>query len=369
MPQPNRINVLLISISTLLLISCRDTKPLTKEEVLAFGKEIEMTIDKREANFMDDALDIKELISRTEIPSGKRESSVKEGIGQSMKLGTAIINAISTKGTYQMIRHYEKDNVHHIVFRMFSEGLINYHDMELIRSKGKVKIADLYIYLTGENFSSTLTSVYLQMVGNSSSTDEVPDNQLLWAKKLPEIRSLLNSKSYTRAKELFDELPEEIKPGRPFQIMHLQICAGLGDDSYDKALQEFEKIYPNDKNILLLMMDGYMSRDQYDKAIAVIDELDKNLGTDPILDLHRGICYKLNGDGVKGRECLERLVKNMPGLEEGNIELIKSYLMIAEYEKAKPIVEQYRLNSDFDQTSLNTLMYLYPGYNAKFGSN
>ena len=347
---------LLISI---LSFGCKDDKkPLTKEEAIAFANQVENSIANRDPDFIDRSIDIDELFKRAKIPKTKESSQVKSKLEESMKLGATIINTLSSKGSYKLLRQYEKEGTQHLLFRFYDQGKINYHDMELIRSGGKCRIADMFVYLGGENFSSTLHSIYLQFSDMAGDATDVE----VWKRQVSSVRSLINDGKKREAKVLYDELPAELRSGRAFQILNLQICSGLSAGEYDAALKEFEKNFPNQSNIQLLLMDGYLIRNEYDKAIEAINRLDKEVGHDPILDFHRAMCYKLEGDGPKSRECLERLVKNMPEREEAYLELIKSYLAIGEYEKVKPLVIQFKKMGAFDQPKLNMLLERYPGY-------
>ena len=154
-----------------------------------------------------------------------------------------------------------------------------------------------------------------------------------------------------------------------FQVMHMEICSGLSGEEYNRAIAEYEMLYPHEPNMQLLMIDGYILRKDYGKALAAVEDLDKMIDKDPLLDFHRAMCYTLLKNEPKRREYLERLVKNLPDFEDGVLELITDYLKSNQYEKAKPLIDRYKNNSEFNQSALTMVLYLYPDYKEKYNSN
>jgi hypothetical protein len=349
-----------------LLASCKqEEKPLTKEEVQDFAKKIEISIGKRDGTMLDESIDEKALFKKMDLEPGKNAKSFQSGLKKGMKMGTKITESLTEKGTYSLIKQYEKDKVHHLLFRLYDEGSINYHDYELNRSDGRPKVADIFIYMSGENFSETLKTIFVQFQDELSGPLE--NESTGWVKKMPDIRSLITKGKHQEALDIYNSMPEKIKRGRVFQIVHVEICSGLSDEEYSKAIADYETLYPNEPNMQLLLIDGYIIRKDYDKALNAVNELDKMIDKDPLLDFHRAMCYTLMKDDEKRVECLERLIKNLPDFEEGILELLADYLETNQFEKAKPLVDRFKNKSEFNQATLTMLLNQYPGYNEKYG--
>lgn len=350
---------LLLLLPAFSFYSCNETeKPITREESMDFARKLEISIGKRDGSFMDNALNIKMLLKRAGIPN---RSSAQRGFESSMKLGTAIVNSLSQKGNYTFIKEYKKDNIPHLLFRIYESGKLNYHDLELVRSNGNCQIADLYIYLSGENFSETLHGIYLQLA-NDFEKSSAEDESLKWTKKSVEIRSLINQNRNQEAKEIFDEIPEKYKSGKAFQIMHILICSGLSDEEYIAAIVEYKKLYPNEPNTNLIMIDGYILQKDYNKALDAVNALDKQIDKDPFLDFYRYLMYNLLQQKDKSKEYIEKLVKNEPDFGEGLLEFIATYLEDHQYEYVRPFVEKYRSRREFDQGNLDRLLMRYPDF-------
>jgi tetratricopeptide (TPR) repeat protein len=245
--------------------------------------------------------------------------------------------------------------------------MLNYHDLELKRTNGKLKIADIYIYVAGENFSSLLKDMYDHYRDELGDFSEGTSNN--WETEVPKMRSLVSAGKHREAQDIYKTIPEKVKKAKILQITHLMICSGLSDEEYTDAVAEYESIYPNEPNMQLLMVDAYIVRKDYTKALNAVNELDKMIDKDPMLDYHRAMCYTMMKDDAKRLEYLEKVVKSLPDFEDGVLELIVDYLQLKEFEKARPLIERFKSRSSFDQTTLNYLLIQYPGYNEKYGND
>ena len=110
---------------------------------------------------------MKRISSKSEI---SKDPAVMAGFQQGFnlnQLGAQIINSIAN-GSYSLVRTYQKNNETHVLFRMFGDGGLNYHDFLLYKIKDTVKAADIYIYLTGEELSATLAALLNDIISKSS---------------------------------------------------------------------------------------------------------------------------------------------------------------------------------------------------------
>jgi tetratricopeptide (TPR) repeat protein len=356
----------LITAFLFIAASCKQNeKPLTKAEALDFAKKVEISIDKRDSRMLDDAIDEKAFFKKMNLESGSDATSFQAGLKKGMKMGSKIIESLTEKGTYELIKHYEKDKVHHLLFRLYDGGSINYHDYELKRTNGQPKVTDIYIYMTGENLSETLKNLFAQFKDEFKDSDIETAN---WARRMPDIRTLITKGRHQDALTIYNSIPQRVKTGRMFQIIHVEITSGLSGEEYSKAIAEYEALYPNEPNMQLLLIDGYILRKDYDKALNAVNELDKMIDKDPLLDFHRAMCYTLMKNDAKRVECLERLLKNMPDFEDGILELLVDYLETSQFEKAKPLVDRFKSRSKFNQATLTLLLSQHPGYAEKYGT-
>ena len=346
------VTFLCLTIFSVLLSCLEKPKQLTKEEVKDFARKLEISVSKRESVFFDNAIDRKELMKRAGLSAGKY---AKEKI----KLGTSVVNALSKNGTFELIKQYDKEGIWHLLFRIYENDnmALNYFDLELNRRNDEVKIADGYAYNVGQNFSEVLKDLYHQMNELETNTKEDKDK---WLDLIPAMRKLVSQGKLTEALTIFQTIPPDVRKIKLMQIIHMIICSGIDVETQQAAVKEYKELYPGEPNIALLQMSGYLLLENYELALQALDELDKTIDKDPLLDFHRSICYKMLGKYDQQKECLVRLMDNIPDFENGILELIAVYLKDKDYEKAGPLVKDFRTRKRFNQNSLNLILSSYP---------
>jgi len=340
------------------LISCKQTeqKRVTADEAKTFAKKLESSIEKREAGFMDEAIAKETFMKKAGIGSSKEARAFGSGIEQGMKMGTSITRSISKKATYQLVKQYEKDQKQHVLFRMYDDGSLNYHDIELIRDGKDIKIADIFVYTTGEFLSETIKGLYTQMK-DVMDNKSVKSSSANWSQKLPEMRQLMSQGKSEEALAIYNELPSEIQRMRAVQIIHVLISSGLNDMSkYSAAIEEYKTLYPNEPNMHLLLLDGYIMNKEFDKALDGVNQLDKMINSDPLLDYYRYLCYTLKEKPDSAKMALEKLVKNKPDFEDGILEMIVINIDDKNNAGADQLIAKYKLNSSFDQEKLEQVL-------------
>jgi hypothetical protein len=335
-------------------------KKVTRQESLDFAKNLETSVIERNPNVFNNIFDSKTLIRRIEAASGGRLKDKELGeIPAALKkrrMGDEILQSVGKEGMYQLVKSYEKNGKQHLIFRLYGEAGLNYHDIELMHVGKEIKAADMYIYLTGENFSKSLADIFLQLSSyygeDSSATDFVTS--------VAQIKKYMANDEFKKALSLFETLPDTLRKQKLFQIMHLNLTAKLEDDSYKKAQDEYEKLFPNEPGMYILFLDIHFSHAEYTKALEDINKMDSLINKDPFLDYYRGLLYKEMKDTAKERTCLENLYKNLPAFGDGIIELIYVYAGSGETEKAKALVKAYEKNKKSDPEKLNFIYLLYP---------
>jgi thioredoxin-like negative regulator of GroEL len=336
-------------------------KQITKEQALEFASSIGKSIYKKDKSFFNDAFDAAMLVSRIKAADPDKPSDywrgIRQQVGASLDFGDKVIAALGEKGTYNLVKQYEKDGKQHLIFRMFSTEGFNYHDFELAGKDKKVKIADIYIYITGEYFSETLKTLYAEMV------DLKDENAMYKASQLNRVRKLLQNGQNEKAKEIIDALPLNLQMLKVVQIYNIQVCSQISDSLQTDAIDKFQRDFPGDPSLDLVLINGYFLKKKYDEALACVNRLDKQINTDPFLDYYRGLIYNMQGKTAEAQQSLERLYKNLPDFSQGAIELCTYYMDKNEYEKAAGIVNKIKQNRDYSEASVQNLCLLYPKLN------
>ncbi len=339
-------------------------QPLDKNEALAFADKIETAVYKKNPRVFDSMFSIETFAQKLGDLKGvkiskKNAKHLGDGIARG-NLGKQIIAQTVKGGGYDFIHYYEKDKKHHVIFRLYGEGGINYHDMELVKMNDEVKVADMYIYMTGENFSQTIYTLMNTMADFSDKEgNSETDRQL---KNLVKLRSLAHQQQYEAAKREYDKFPQEFKDQKLFRVLYLTILSQLDMEDYRQELNRFEKDFANDASASLTLLDSYFLNGDYNKALEAIDKLDRAVDGDPLLNYYRALAYSQMKETDKTIACLEKLQQEMPGFGDGQLELIAHYIESNQRDKARLLMSSYKGNKEFDQDKLENIRYLYPDF-------
>ncbi|MGC4104196.1 tetratricopeptide repeat protein [Ferruginibacter sp.] len=348
----------------LILIACSNpVQPVTKEEAIAFAKEIENSIKQGNGDLLDNAFDKKEFVKKMDLPNTEEGNGFAKGIiSKPIALGSQLVAALSDQDNFQFIKYYEKAGRGHIVFRLYTnkDGSLNYHDYELVKTGGKCRLADAYIYVSGENLSETMMNIFNSLYGKVSGGKNISeDDKLADLNELKKVKELMQRGQNREAKEKYDKLPAYIKASKSVMLINVLICEDLSTDEYSAALAEFREKYPNEPNMSLLMIDGYFMQKDYVKMLAAVNALDSQINKDPLLDYHRYLSYDLLEDKEKSMACLKRLVTNMPDFQKGYIEYIVQDLKSGNKQQADSLIAIYRKKPKFKQEELDTVVKYY----------
>lgn len=345
------------------LFACAGKKeqPITDAEATAYAKRVNAAVKAGDENAIDKMLDADLFAEEVVKAAGDDESTrglkngVKEGF-QKQGLSRQILGNLGDDGSYEFVRQYQKDGVQHIIFRLFGEGGINYHDFTLVKFDDSIRAKDVYLYLSGENLSKTMGGLVDAMAkADDAGAMKVKDQ----AKALPEIRMLYQQKRFEDAKRRLDRLPEEMRQGKAMQLMNVLITAELDEGTYSRAMNEFERLYGGDPTVQLALFDNYFIKKDYNRLFKILDGIDKTV-QDPVIDYYRAIVYSEKGDMDAAIGRLESVYKRLPSFQPAVLDLIANYLDQGKLEKAEPLVAAYKANKDFNQSKLRETMDLYP---------
>ena len=85
----------------------------------------------------------------------------------------------------------------------------------------------------------------------------------------------------------------------------------MGDD-YRKAVQGFQQAFPNAENLALMLIDFHYFNEDFKQARAAVNQLDKQVGGDPFLNLLRGNLALAQGKKQAAKDFFIQLTKDMP---------------------------------------------------------
>lgn len=357
---------LLFALTLCAFICFGQEKPVTRQEASNYSQWLESVVASKNYDAISKLFDPEVFAGRV-AANMKMEVSpdftrgVSDGLQENF--GKKLINSInSSNGFYEPVKIYEKDKVTHVIFRLYGDEGLNYHDFELTKRGDKIGIADIFLYTTGENMSKTVAD----MAGLYSNFEkENAEIKLSDLEQMVQVKQLLTAERYRDAKDLFDKLPAALRSQKGSQIFYLSICAGIGDHLYTEALNDFEIRYRDEPNLSLALFDLYFMRKQYERALLGIDRVDSLIDKDPFLDFYRGILYSYMDKQEEARKAFTNVYNFKPGFGLGLRLLIVCNLDLHDIEKAKPLIAAYRSNKKFDQSLLDEDLGAYPAVEGK----
>ena len=303
--RPTLLTLLLLPV---LFHACTPPEPpISAAEALTFAKKVERSITQQNPTLLDNIFDAGWFGRQVTAASGNtlKASTVSEAVKDIRKahFGQRILSIVGKDGTYLLLRQYEKDHRQHLLFRLYGDAGINYHDFELVKVDDQIKAIDVYIYQTGENFSKTIADLLILVDADRPNTTKEDKEKSRLTNRL---RKLIGKKEFEAARDCYDSLPVSYKHQKAYQLYHIQIGSQLGDSLHSKSLLEYQALFPNDPSLYLLMINAYILQKQYPLALTAIDKLDSTLGKDPFQDYYRGLVYSRMKDSARALTCLDR---------------------------------------------------------------
>ncbi len=308
-----------------------EAKPagLTDKQIQAFAEKIEATLNAGDGRAFDAAIDIGELVTRSLKGTGASKKLVQKlckNMAGRVHLGVQLAQTVKTGGSYRLLRVRKPGGEPRAVFRMLKgDTTLNYHELLLApRAGGGVRIVDVFIYSSGELLSNSLRRGFLPLVvlANRGALDKLPRSESEYIKNLPKIQAVTGHARGGRFKQalaVYAGLPDSLKKDKTLLIFRVQCAMELyspsqkkGETEYLAALTYFKKHHPNDPGLDLLLIDSYFLRKQYPQALRCVDRLDKMVGGDPYLDLHRGNARLRQGKFIEAKKLYNRLIKREP---------------------------------------------------------
>ena len=248
-------------------------------------------------------------------------------------------------GDYQFLRASEIPDGAQAMMRLTPpNGGVNYHRLVLGRNaQNEACVVDIFVYISGEPLSHTFGRLFAQLMPNTKS----PDAKAMQAlKQAQDMAVALQKGDPAHALAIYDGMPPKwqrqktimqtrIMAANKVAISNVQKGQPAGDD-YRKAVKDFQQAFPNAENLALVLIDLYFFNEDFKQARAAVDQLDKQVGGDPFLNLLRGNIALAQGKKQAGKDFYTQLIKDIPKNAAPYISLIE--LALADKDFKAPMV-------------------------------
>lgn len=341
----------------------------TEKECTDFAKIIEADVASGAWQLVDNNFDMNGVIDKT-MAGYTVAPATAQGFRTGLKSGFSFGKVTSTAaqgGSYRFVRLRDVKNQRVAVFRLLTASGLNYHELLLQKSPaGKIRIGDVFIYMTGEYISETFRRTYVPIAvsENRGLLEKLVGSDSDMVKNLPKIQAMQAAHQRGQAAQalkLYNELPPSVQADKNMLVQRITITQAIGEKEYDAAFLAFRKHFPNDTALHLLGIDFWLHRKNYDETMKCVDAIDKNIGGDPYLDAMRANILIQAKDLAKARGLAQKVLKELPELAESYWPMITIHLEEKDHAATLKMLQKMRADLSWDFGDL-TLVPLYADF-------
>ncbi len=301
--------------------------------------------------YWDEQLDI--LKNRTYKPEYKAQ------LMQQVSLANMFLTGLDKKSyfAYDHVKTYEIEGRWHIVFRMYANEALNYHDFLLRIDSNKVWIEDMYVMAVGRQLSKIMQEIYVAGIPSANGDKRWSDHQ-----KLIKTKELLYQQQFEKALAVFDSITPDFKNQKSMRLFRLQICANVPNEEYIRQIESYERDYPNDAGTLLLQLDKNFMSGNYPEVKVGLNRLESMYGKDAIIDYMRGNANNLLGNCEEAGIHYKSSLQSKPDWEMPFVNWADCLLKESKYEETINLIEENKEAFGLTPVYVKYLFSDYPNF-------
>jgi|GEM_PF-2957740 len=276
--------VLFFALLFLSLFACSNATQETADtgEYELFAQRMDKALREGDTLFWLQNLDLEGIWKKARENSDlefSREQDELKGLQDGLQPVSQYIAFLSKKGDYTLLRVELRSGEAHVLFRLYHEGLINYHEYRLAKKNGGIFLQDLYLFSSGELMSESLPYYVkgLQYAGATQAQDKI---------SLQQLNAQLRLGQYADAAKNYETFPEHLKKKKQALLLFIQASAHIGPNELAQAIAKYRQLYPGDRALPLVSFEPYFTQKNYAAAGSSINALD-SIVHDPGLDYFR----------------------------------------------------------------------------------
>jgi hypothetical protein len=281
----------------LLLLLTLSAGAVTPQDYMKVIKQIKQCVDSNDKEKFKGLFSQRKVIERIRTASEPKNLKGFRGfINGLMSNFGSVVSALhlQTKtGSFEFLHKVKRPKGEFWIFRMEGDGGINYFEFMLIEENNAVKIADYYIYITGQYFTETAAILYKNFEGQTNAAEISTQ-----AGMMKKIQTLILQKKFKEALVLYKKFPEDLKKLKVMKAIKMTIAMNLDEKLYVETIEDLMKHYGDTDRgyIMLVQVDFWFLKENYKKVLECINGLDKYLKGDPFLEIFRMNSYFLMED-------------------------------------------------------------------------
>ncbi|MDJ1473028.1 tetratricopeptide repeat protein [Xanthocytophaga flava] len=338
----------------------QSTRQFSVQEYEAFGKRIAEKVNKRHSDTLNQLFDLEYMLEKMTNQLQKnqyqkitQEIIFKENFKKKVNPSSFIIKELRKGyGRYQFLRFHPRQGVPHLLFRMTSEEGINYHDYEVRIIDNELRLTDLFVFLSGEYLSETLKGTFINLLSQQKQQKIIEpelDEQLGNIQKL---KQAIDRHDYEEALQFYNSLSIKTQKSKTFMSYKLLITSNISYEMHQKAIAEYEKLFPDDPSHYLMDIEKYLLQGDAKNILWSVDKLDRTIGGDEYLNLYRGLVYSITEDKEKGLTLVNNYIRNNVKDPDGYWMRFQIHVLLDEPEDAVKTI------NDINRYTLHSRMFI-----------
>ena len=195
-------------------------------DCVAFARRIEDCVSMGDPALIDASLQWDDLLERA--TAGSRSTAARE-FKSSMagkSFARELFKKLPGRRNYTFLRLRTDGGEKRALFRLLIDGAVNYHEMLLTTGRaGLVRIADVYVYASGEWFSETLRRSYVSIAAaRRNSQNEIIDLSGDEVRSIPILLAMSKAAAegqHRKVVALYDQLPESTRRAKHCMLQRI----------------------------------------------------------------------------------------------------------------------------------------------------
>ena len=334
----------------------------SEEDAAELAREIEKRVSQGDEGYLRRIVDWNLLLDRAltgiELSEPSRSQLQQVFLTKSRiaeNFAGEVVKSTAMGGSYRFLGVRQKNGEVRVLFRAdFGVSGLNYHNMLVVEDKtGKLRIGDIYVFLSAEDMSTTLRRALIPVVAqqNRSLLDKLRGVESEYMAHLSEMHAMATNIQAGRSREamkIHDSLPASLQKQKSVMIIRYRAASDIGVTEVQEAAQDFRKYHPNDPCLDMLSIDLYATSGKTDQAIKCIDRIDEAVGGDPRLNVLRAGCYRLAKRYDEAREAAEKAIEAEPTDDAGHWELATIALESQDYAEVNRLLTMIETQFDLE---------------------
>jgi hypothetical protein len=329
-------------------------------KVIEFGQLIEVSVQESDADTFVSKLNKNKFFDRVlaDYPNLDPENPHIKGLftemNRALKSFPNEIIADVENGAYYDFINYRYDieaQTYYALFRLYSsESGMNYHDYRIVNIDGELQFSEMYIYLAGEHFTSTIGRIMQYTLPENSVVEDQNTQVNKESKAL--VKAILYNKNgdYMKGYKIMNGFKSELSKEKFLLIFKILIASQLDEKKYLESLEDLISTFPNDQTITVNKIDYHLYKEEYIEAIQVINQLQNETEDDFLNFMKASVAFEDKNYDL-ALNLYDYTIINYPDFFEGQAGYLSTLVLMKNYTDTAKYLDTL-IDEDYDKQAL-----------------